>query len=119
MLHFFEYHLNNIGKVGNFDSMQLNFIPRCRHGFGTLSYRLQNGTFRLGYRGDWSANKPEGVGWRYYENGNVYFGFWKSGRRHGYGTMWYKEGTMYVGYWNMNKREGLGMFVQGILILLI
>ncbi|XP_034840456.1 MORN repeat-containing protein 3-like [Maniola hyperantus] len=83
-----------------------------RHGFGTLSYRLPNGTFYLEYRGEWVRGKPEGVGWRYYENGDIYFGFWKRGQWHGYGKMWYQNGTYYVGYWNMSKREGLGMFVQ-------
>ncbi|XP_073943674.1 MORN repeat-containing protein 3-like [Choristoneura fumiferana] len=83
-----------------------------RHGFGSLSHRLQNGTFRLDYRGQWVRGKPEGVGWWYYENGDVYFGYWKRGHRHGFGKMWYKNGTFYVGYWVRSKKEGLGMFVQ-------
>ncbi|XP_013180674.1 PREDICTED: MORN repeat-containing protein 3-like [Papilio xuthus] len=83
-----------------------------RHGNGTLSNRLSNGTFCLEYRGDWVKGKPEGVGWRYYKNGDVYFGFWKKGYRHGYGKMWYSDGTLYVGYWHMGVKEGLGMFVQ-------
>ncbi|XP_047528193.1 MORN repeat-containing protein 3-like [Vanessa atalanta] len=83
-----------------------------RHGFGTLSNKLANGTFSLEYRGDWIKGKPEGIGWRYYENGDVYFGFWKRGRRHGYGKIWYKDSTFYVGYWKMDKKDGLGMFVQ-------
>ncbi|KAG6449400.1 hypothetical protein O3G_MSEX006073 [Manduca sexta] len=83
-----------------------------RHGFGTLSNRLPNGTYSLEYRGEWIRGKPEGVGWRYYDNGDIYFGFWKKGCRHGYGKMWYANGTLYVGYWNMNKRSGIGMFVQ-------
>lgn len=57
--------------------------------------------------------KPEGIGWYYYKNSDVYFGFWKKGHRHGYGKMWYSDRTFYVGYWKMSKREGLGMFVQG------
>ncbi|XP_022120458.2 MORN repeat-containing protein 3-like [Pieris rapae] len=83
-----------------------------RHGYGTLSNKLSNGTYNLEYRGEWVRGKPEGAGWRYYENGNVYFGFWRRGQRHGYGKMWYSDGTFYVGYWNMSKKEGLGMFVQ-------
>ncbi|CAK1545159.1 unnamed protein product [Leptosia nina] len=83
-----------------------------RHGNGTLSNKLPNGTFQLEYRGEWVRGKPEGAGWRYYGNGDVYFGFWKRGQRHGYGKMWYTNGTMYVGYWNMSKKEGLGMFIQ-------
>ncbi|XP_063620505.1 MORN repeat-containing protein 3-like [Cydia splendana] len=83
-----------------------------RHGFGTLSHRLDNGTFRLDYRGDWVRGKPEGVGVWYYENGDMYLGHWKRGHRHGYGKMWYADGTLYVGYWNKSLREGLGMFVQ-------
>ncbi|CAG4988374.1 unnamed protein product [Parnassius apollo] len=83
-----------------------------RHGFGTLSYRLPNGTFRLEYRGDWVRGKPDGIGWCYYRNGDIYFGFWRRGHRHGYGKMWYINKSMYVGYWYMNDREGLGMLVQ-------
>ncbi|KAL0842342.1 hypothetical protein ABMA28_014466 [Loxostege sticticalis] len=83
-----------------------------RHGFGTLSKKQQNGTYSLEYRGEWIRGKPEGVGWWYYENGDVYFGYWKRGQRHGYGKMWYANGTYYVGYWNMNKKEGLGMLIQ-------
>ncbi|XP_045491451.1 MORN repeat-containing protein 3-like [Colias croceus] len=83
-----------------------------RHGFGALSNKLPNGTYKLEYRGEWVRGKPEGAGWRYYKNGDIYFGFWKRGFRHDYGKMWYANGTFYVGYWNMNKREGLGMFVQ-------
>ncbi|CAB3235031.1 unnamed protein product [Arctia plantaginis] len=83
-----------------------------RHGFGTLSNRLPNGTFRLEYVGGWVRGKFEGVGWRYYDNGDVYFGFFKKGHKHGYGKMWYRDGTYYVGYWNESKKEGLGMFVQ-------
>lgn len=94
---------------------QVNFFNswNFRHGFGTLSNRKSNSTFSLEYRGDWVKGKPEGVGWRYYENDDVYFGYWKQGRRHGYGKMWYKDGTFYVGYWKMNKKDGLGMLVQG------
>ncbi|XP_075969883.1 MORN repeat-containing protein 3-like [Anticarsia gemmatalis] len=83
-----------------------------RHGFGTLSHRLWNGTYWLEYRGQWVRGKYEGIGWRYYENGDVYFGFFKKGRRMGYGKMWYADGTFYVGYWNTSQKEGLGMFVQ-------
>ncbi|CAK1581608.1 unnamed protein product [Parnassius mnemosyne] len=83
-----------------------------RHGFGTLCYRLPNGTFRLEYRGDWVRGKPDGIGWCYYRNGDIYFGFWRRGHRHGYGKMWYNNSTVYVGYWYMNDREGLGMLVQ-------
>ncbi|VVD05021.1 unnamed protein product [Leptidea sinapis] len=74
--------------------------------------RLPNGTFRLEYRGEWVKGKPEGAGWRHYENGDVYFGFWKRGHRHGYGKMYYVNGTIYVGYWNKSLREGLGMIIQ-------
>ncbi|CAH0406329.1 unnamed protein product [Chilo suppressalis] len=83
-----------------------------RHGFGTLSNRLENGKFSLEYRGDWVRGKPEGVGWRYYANGDVYCGHWKDGQQHGYGKMWYANGTYYVGYWKGNLKEGLGMFIQ-------
>ncbi|KAM3963029.1 MORN repeat-containing protein 3 [Aphomia sociella] len=83
-----------------------------RHGFGTLSHIQPNGTMSLEYRGEWIRGKPEGIGWRYYVNGDVYFGYWKRGEHHGYGKMWYAGGTFYVGYWNMNHKEGLGMFVQ-------
>ncbi|CAH0721893.1 unnamed protein product, partial [Brenthis ino] len=83
-----------------------------RHGFGVLSKKLPNGIFSLEYRGDWVRGKPEGAGWRYFDNGDVYFGFWKRGYRDGYGKMWYSDGTLYVGYWERNKKHGLGMFVQ-------
>ncbi|XP_068629976.1 MORN repeat-containing protein 3-like [Battus philenor] len=83
-----------------------------RHGYGTLSYRLPNRTFYMQYRGEWIKGKPEGVGWWYYENGDIYFGYWKRGYRNGFGKMWYNDGTLYVGYWRLNKKDGLGMFVQ-------
>ncbi|XP_053625197.1 MORN repeat-containing protein 3-like isoform X1 [Plodia interpunctella] len=83
-----------------------------RHGFGALSKLQENGTYSLEYRGEWVRGKPEGMGWWYYDNGDVYFGYFRKGQRHGYGKMWYKDGTFYVGYWNMSLREGLGMFVQ-------
>ncbi|XP_049867108.1 MORN repeat-containing protein 3-like [Pectinophora gossypiella] len=83
-----------------------------RHGHGTLSHRMENGVFRLDYRGEWVRGKPEGIGWWWYENGDVYFGYWKRGERHGFGKMWYADGTFYVGYWHKRYKEGLGMFVQ-------
>ncbi|OWR55777.1 hypothetical protein KGM_212090 [Danaus plexippus plexippus] len=89
-----------------------DWLNGFRHGFGSLSNKQANGTFRLEYRGDWVRGKPEGIGWWYYQNGDVYFGFWKKGYRHGYGKMFYANGTFYVGYWQKNKKEGLGMFVQ-------
>ncbi|XP_004930389.1 MORN repeat-containing protein 3 [Bombyx mandarina] len=83
-----------------------------RHGFGVLSNKLPDNTYKLEYRGEWVRGKPEGVGWRYYGNEDVYFGFWKSGQKHGYGKMWYSDNTFYTGYWNKDQREGLGMFVE-------
>ncbi|KAI8434701.1 hypothetical protein MSG28_003229, partial [Choristoneura fumiferana] len=73
------------------------------HGFGSLSHRLQNGTFRLDYRGQWVRGKPEGVGWWYYENGDVYFGYWKRGHRH-------ENGNRYEGHWENDIKSGLGRF---------
>ncbi|KAJ2952884.1 hypothetical protein O0L34_g7249 [Tuta absoluta] len=83
-----------------------------RHGFGTLSHRQENGVFRLDYSGDWVRGKPDGVGWWWYDNGDVYFGHWKHGKRHGYGKMWYHDGSYYVGYWGKGMKKGMGMFVQ-------
>lgn len=93
--------------------MRIFIIFKARHGFGTLSYRLPNGTFNLEYRGQWVRGKPHGIGWRYYDNGDVYFGFWNKGYKHGYGKMWYNNGTVYVGYWEDERKHGLGMFIQG------
>ncbi|GBP14440.1 MORN repeat-containing protein 3 [Eumeta japonica] len=83
-----------------------------RQGFGILSKKQKNGTFWLKYRGEWQKGKPYGIGWWYYENGDIYFGFWQEGYRHGYGKMWYQDGTLYVGYWKRNSKEGIGMLVQ-------
>ncbi|KAL4711952.1 hypothetical protein ACJJTC_011259 [Scirpophaga incertulas] len=83
-----------------------------RHGYGTLSHRLDNGKLSIDYRGNWVRGKPEGIGWRYYANGDVYFGFWKSGKKEGYGKLWYSDGTFYVGYWSKDQKCGLGMFIQ-------
>lgn len=57
--------------------------------------------------------KPEGIGWWYYENGDVFLGFWKAGERHGFGTMWYTDNTVYVGYFSDGKKQGLGLLVLG------
>ncbi|XP_026724725.1 MORN repeat-containing protein 3-like [Trichoplusia ni] len=82
-----------------------------RHGFGLLSHLNTNGTYTLEYRGDWVRGKPEGIGWWYYENGDVFLGFWKAGKRHGFGTMWYTDNTVYVGYFSEGKKQGLGLLV--------
>lgn len=82
-----------------------------RHGYGTLSYRLENGVYKLQYEGDWVRGKPEGIGRWWHENGDIYFGFWNKGKRHGFGKMWYADGTYYVGYWAKGDKNGLGMFV--------
>ncbi|XP_026329525.1 MORN repeat-containing protein 3-like [Hyposmocoma kahamanoa] len=82
-----------------------------RHGNGTLSYRQENGVFKLQYSGDWVRGKPEGIGRWWYENGDVYFGFWNKGKRHGFGKMWYADDTYFVGYWAKGDKNGPGMFV--------
>ncbi|CAH0604898.1 unnamed protein product [Chrysodeixis includens] len=82
-----------------------------RHGFGTLSHLNPDGTYTLEYRGNWVRGKPEGIGWWYYANGDVYLGYWKAGQRHGFGTMWYANNTVYVGYFSNGKKQGLGLMV--------
>ncbi|XP_041977254.1 MORN repeat-containing protein 3-like isoform X2 [Aricia agestis] len=89
-----------------------DWVNGLRHGFGVLSRRLFTGAYSLVYRGGWAYGKPEGIGWRYYNNGDRYLGFWRRGQRHGYGKMWYADGTFYAGYWKADRRNGLGIFVQ-------
>ncbi|CAH0701618.1 unnamed protein product [Spodoptera exigua] len=89
-----------------------DWVKGCRHGFGLLSQRQENGTFKLIYRGEWAHGYPEGSGWMYYDSGDTYMGFFKRGMRHGYGNMWYKDGTFFAGYFYKNMRHGIGLFLQ-------
>lgn len=99
-----------------------------RHGYGKITYF--NGD---SYEGNWSEDKPDGLGiyrWRdggwyegefaegkmngkgkrVYSSGNVYVGEFVGGKKQGRGEMKYKNGDVYVGEWEDDDMNGEGTY---------
>ncbi|MBK8502758.1 MAG: hypothetical protein IPL46_11355 [Saprospiraceae bacterium] len=77
----------------------------CKNGKGV--YRYQNGAI---YSGDFSQNKPDGIGTLIFSNGNKYVGHWKSSRKEGEGKMIFTSGETYSGQFVANRFHGYGIY---------
>ena len=77
----------------------------CKNGKGV--YRYQNGAI---YSGDFSQNKPDGIGTLIFSNGNKYVGHWKNNRKEGEGKMLFTSGETYSGQFVANRFHGYGIY---------
>jgi hypothetical protein len=77
----------------------------CKNGKGV--YRYQNGAI---YSGDFSQNKPNGIGTLIFSNGNKYVGHWKNSRKDGEGKMIFTSGETYSGQFVANRFHGYGIY---------
>uniref|UniRef100_A0A034WTF3 MORN repeat-containing protein 3 n=1 Tax=Bactrocera dorsalis TaxID=27457 RepID=A0A034WTF3_BACDO len=80
-----------------------------RHGYGTMRYRLPNGTAERLYVGEWRDDMKWGEGKQFFRDG-VYYGWWERNRRHGLGVMWYNNGAIYMGEWEADVKHGIGVY---------
>ena len=60
------------------------------------------------YSGQWSNDKPNGLGILRQKNGSYYDGQWLNGKAEGYGKAFLTNGNIYEGEWKNDKQEGKG-----------
>eukprot|EP01114_Cavostelium_apophysatum_P023049 TRINITY_DN8562_c0_g1_i1.p1 TRINITY_DN8562_c0_g1~~TRINITY_DN8562_c0_g1_i1.p1 ORF type:complete len:385 (-),score=76.43 TRINITY_DN8562_c0_g1_i1:70-1167(-) len=75
-----------------------------KQGRGTFSWS-SNGSR---YEGEWSDNKENGRGIKYWQDGATYEGEWKDSKFSGVGTHTWASGSSYEGTWLNHKRNGYG-----------
>lgn len=61
------------------------------------------------YEGQWKNGKYDGIGIKYFVNGDVYMGHWKNDEAIGYGEYKYVEGACYRGYWLHSFKHYFGI----------
>lgn len=62
------------------------------------------------YEGDWSNNKPNGIGRIIYPDSTFYTGNWDNGKKNGYGDIIYSNNDSYFGEWVNDEPQGLGRY---------
>lgn len=77
----------------------------CNSGKGV--YRYQNGAV---YSGQFSKQKPHGIGTLIFANGNKYVGEWKQNLKEGEGKMIFTSGETYSGQFVANRFQGYGIY---------
>ena len=82
-----------------------DFKENFRHGKGR--FVLDNE--KLLYEGDYVANKYEGHGTQYFEDGGKYEGAMHNGERNGIGAMTFPDGTIDCGLWANGKFVQAGL----------
>ncbi len=102
-----------------------------RNGFGNLSVKLADGSFKKIYSGGWKNDKQnvnkfynyykrnfcpnfrlkiaKGYGAYYYSETHFYEGEWYGGKKSGWGRMYYDNGDIYEGEWQEDMKSGQGM----------
>jgi len=120
-----EWHANKKEGKGVFNWIQKGEIYEGewkddkRNGFGNLSVKQPDGSYKKVYSGGWKNDKKHGYGTFYLDEKNFYEGEFYCNNRSGWGRMYYDNGDIYEGEWSGDVREGKGMLRLGKLLIVV
>ena len=84
---FYENKFQGLGVLiwKNGKKYEGSWVANRHHGYGCLTYPVNDQRKRKYYKGEWKAGKMHGQGVMVWTNGAKYSGTWINGKREGYG----------------------------------
>ena len=107
-----------VSKLGTYQDYQENTENLYDLGIGDNSGTSEKGIFdRTPSSTCIEGNCSNGVGFKQYDGGDMYWGFFKDGMRHFFGAYFWNEGGFYIGAWYENSysdyKHGIEVYDDG------